>query len=288
MSKEIEFGEIVKYIAGFAVLISLFVYLGIVSSTTILVGANNDVAMFIYYIGFFALILSVMGYITGDMELAKQLFSISIIITAISMFLYSPKTDTGYYYGSAVLFLLFGLILYMYFTKYEKGEDVFMKNIFVFLMAVIYLLSVILMGLFLGMSTDDLTTYKFWIMGDVYPQSLLLGGSFSAIFAILLLIYAILELIATSEFIEKLKNLIGTLLPFTWILGFFYSMYIKVLLVIGTTAFGFTGGTGTTLPENLIGVFMGFFMVTNLLSVLYSILMLFLLIHVLSNYAVKE
>ena len=87
---------------------------------------------------------------------------------------------------------------------------------------------------------------------------------------------------AVSGFTDKIKEILKVLLPFVWILGFLYSMYVKVFYYYSNITMGMTA------LNSLVGVFALMFSVTNIMSIFYALLIIFLVIHVVTNYAVVK
>lgn len=275
-TKEVDIGEISRYLGGFAVLISALVYIGVVSATDIVYTYGFEyIAKFLYYLGFLGLIIAILSYIVKEEKTAKICFGGSIFITALSLFLVDTGAlayDVTMYYGAVVLYLVLGLILIYLFMSEEKLEET-IKYGMEFLVGVLYLIALIL---WVNASGADLTTTNLLSYNYFIPQTLLLGGVFGFFFAILLIIDSIIKL-AWKEAPEAIVKVIKMLLVFSWLLGYLYEALVRPIS---------TFGGGAILASGIANIFATFYLITQPTSIFFAILVILFIYHVITEYAI--
>jgi len=284
-AQEFDMNTLFRYLGGFAILLGMLPYIGSLTMS-LFVNTVGSAAKALYYLGIILFIIAVLSYILKDELAAKLTFSISIIITALGILIAGKEvvTNEGYYYGSAVLFLVFGVVLFIYFYRYENAEKT-LKSMFIILMGILYTLTIILYGKFIDYEFKEIFSYLMINIGDYAPQSLILGGAFGLIFGLLLLIYGIFDfMVEQSEVITRIKRIVWLLLIYTWILGFLFAVYIRPLAMLEFTFGGITIGTS----ESWFAVAYMYVIVVNIISIFYGILSVALFIHIISEYASKQ
>lgn len=275
--EEVSIRDISRYLGGFAVLISAFIYIGIVAATTIIYTYGFEyIAKILYYLGFIGLIIAILAYIVKDEKTAKIFYGGSLFLVALSLLLVDTSAfpyDTGMYYGATIMFLLLGIILTYVFMNEEKFEES-MKNLMEPVIGIIYIVGIVLWVEALGV---DLSLTNLMLCNYFIPQTLLLGGAFGVLFGIVLLIDGIVKF-AWKEAPESVSKILKLLLVFLWLLGYIFEAMIRPALVLG-------GSFGIAPPiPGIAGVFVSFYVLVY--TIFFAILLVLFVYHIIVEYAV--
>ncbi len=230
MSEEVNFKDLILYLAAVALVLFFLLYMPWTAMSAI--ADANVVGLWLYY---FALVLGVLFplyYAIGRENMAWIVLGLSLMINSIVMFF----DTTGTFLLPAVMILLVGLLFFLGpFLEPRMGNWDMIKNVFHLLRGLFIILAV---GFYANWVIDDFIGVDSF--NHAMPQFLFMGGGLFIAFGIIIFMYGLLKLLAgfmgekIGGYFKDLANIFYILMVLVFLLGITYN----IVFYLGNLQFG--------------------------------------------------
>lgn len=294
-----EFRTVAKWLSSFAVLLAFAVFSAFSLPGAAILANQLGAARYVYYVGVAILFIAPIAYALGRLDISEIAFGVSVFLCAISMFAYKTIHDmlsagdksaaAAYAYIVAyVMLLLIGIIIALigYFRlKGKLTEILWYRMLLTF--GVLYLIEVVCYAYAATVTEMTLSSLFTSQIVKPLPHTFVMGGVFSLLFSILLIIYSVVSML--GEKYADLKKGLRVLVLFTILAGITLDLaLIGLLSELFRSIPGLIGYTVTIKPPHFLSVLTLYAPVISPLTVTGAIFLIIIIYHVMVEYVTSE